>query len=143
MLRSLALLLFCTATSSVFAEASARNKLYQAAYCLGAIREKHHLAATDCEGQWINRDFASLAECKEYDQFDEETLGERHQRFTNYIWLHLPKMNPSVATQAETLTKLGEDHVKSRQIGSLEFYDRCMRDCLSWPPTEGCVSAAR
>lgn len=141
MLKVLTVALACMTATDAFGGASVRDRVFQAAYCLGAIRENHHLAATDCEERWISMGFTSPTQCEQFGQLEVDSLSERHQRNMNYLWHHLSK-NPSAAKEVEALIRVGEDHVASNGIGKLEFHNLCMRDCLSWPPAEGCISPA-
>lgn len=139
----LTLVLICAIAADAYGLASARDRLFQAAYCLGAIRESHHNAVTHCEERWDSMEFSSVSECEDLSQVQAEALSEKHQRYTNFISRQLSRMNSSSAKEVETLIKLGEDHVASNQIDRLKFYDLCMRDCMNWPPNEGCIFPAR
>lgn len=119
---------------------SDRYAVFHAAYCIGAISEGLSRAGV-CERR-LGKEPNGLTTCRELKALDNEVLLTRLQRHLRVVDQQA-KGKTAIATELRSLMEFGQAHLRSGRLAEMAYYEHCLRDCLSWPPTEGCAERAR
>ena len=136
-----AVLLLCLLAGEAYGDDS-KHDLFHSAYCIGAISESRHRTGDACE-RLLGADTSDVAVCDELQSYEDETRLERLLRHVRIIRRHPLKGDAAIAKDLRSLAAMGQAHIRSGELSETAFHDRCLRDCLNWPPTEGCVERAQ